>query len=267
MTDQELYEKARLYGQNALLWRQKFAGLLPEVNRRRLYEHHGFGSIFEFAYKLAGLSEQQVKNALNLEASFSDKPMLKALLENGQVSVNKLVRVHSVVTAENEEFWASQSQVLSKTALETLVRDERAASKPKLLPGRECSLQISDSVQTRLKELQSKGIDLDTLLTEFLDQREGKIAEEKEAISEDLSRARSRYVPVRIQRIIRKEHGSRCSIQTCHRPAEQLHHTQTFGLSHRHDPHYLAPLCKAHHQIAHTINLKVQEKRSPVALL
>ncbi len=265
MTDQELYEKARLYGQNALLWRQKFTGLLPEVNRRRLHERHGFGSIFEFAYKLAGLSEQQVKNALNLEASFSDKPMLKALLENGQVSVNKLVRVQSVVTAENEEFWANQAQVLSKTALETLVRDERVASKPKVLPGQD--LHLSEEVTARLQELQSKGIDLDTLLTEFLDQREGKIAEEKEAISEDLSRARSRHVPVRIQRIIRKVHGSKCSIQTCHRPAEQLHHTQTFGLSHRHDPHYLAPLCKAHHQIVHTINLKVQEKRSPVALL
>ena len=87
MTDQELYEKARLYGKNALFWRQKFTGLLPEVEKRRLYEKKGFGSIFEFAFKLAGLSEQQVRNALNLARSFSDKPILKALLENGEVSL------------------------------------------------------------------------------------------------------------------------------------------------------------------------------------
>ena len=154
MTDQELYEKARLYGQNALLWRQKFTGLLPEVNRRRLYERHGFGSIFEFAYKLAGLSEQHVKNALNLDESFSDKPILKALLEEGTVSIHKLARVQSVVTQENEEFWANQAQVLSKTAWETLVRDERSVSKPKVLPGQD--LHLSEDVKIRLFELQKK---------------------------------------------------------------------------------------------------------------
>ncbi len=259
MTDQELYEKAKLYGQNALLWRQKFTGLLPEVNRRRLHERHGFGSIFEFAYKLAGLSEQQVKNALNLEASFTNKPTLKALLENGQVSINKLVRVQSVATQENESFWANQAQVLSKKALETLVRDERIVSQPKVLPGQD--LQFSASVQSRLHELQAKGIDLDQLLTEFLDQREGKIAQEKEAIAENLPVATSRQVPARTRRVVRAENGTKCSIPTCQRSATEIHHTQTFALSRRHDPHYLAPLCKAHHQIAHAINLKVLEKR------
>ena len=57
MTDEELYEKAVMYGRNALLWRQRFMGLLPEVQRRGLYAKKGFGSVFEFAFKLAGLSE------------------------------------------------------------------------------------------------------------------------------------------------------------------------------------------------------------------
>lgn len=61
LTDQELYRKAKLYGKNALLWRRKFMGLLPEVERRRLYEKKGFGSVFEFSFKLAGLSEEQVR--------------------------------------------------------------------------------------------------------------------------------------------------------------------------------------------------------------
>ena len=125
MTDQELYEKARLYGRNALLWRQKFIGLLPEVQRRRLYEKKGFGSVFEFAFKLAGLSEQQVRTALNLGVRFSDKPTLKALLENGEVSVNKLVRIQSIATPQNEADLAQAVQLLPRKALETFVRDER----------------------------------------------------------------------------------------------------------------------------------------------
>lgn len=256
MTDEELYEKARLYGKNALLWRQRFMGLLPEVNRRRLYEQKGFGSIFEFAFKLAGLSEEQVRTALNLGNRFADKPVLKALLEQGEVSVNKLVRIQSVVTPENEAFWAEKVQVLPKKALETLVRDERGA-----LPGQTLPLQISEDVKERLEKLQEKGIDVSELLRELLDRHEQEITEEKAAISAELPEIQSRYVPARTKKLIQKEHGSKCSIQTCKRPAQHLHHTQAFALSHRHDPHYLAPLCKEHHIIAHAINVKVQEKR------
>lgn len=74
----------------------------------------GFGSVFEFAFKLAGLSEEQVRTALNLEKRFSDKPALKALLEKEGVSIHKLVRIQSVATAENEAFWAQQLQLLPK---------------------------------------------------------------------------------------------------------------------------------------------------------
>ena len=101
MTDEKLYELAKLYGRNALVWRQKFMGLLPEVERRKLYARKGCGSIFEFAYKLAGLSEQQVRTALNLEKRFESLPALKALLVEGEVSVSKLVRVASIATATN----------------------------------------------------------------------------------------------------------------------------------------------------------------------
>ena len=255
MTDQELYEKALLYGKNALLWRRKFMGLLPEVQRRRLYLAKGFGSVFEFSFKLAGLSEEQVRTALNLERRFSDKPALKALLEDGEVSIHKLVRIQSVATVENEAFWAEQVQILPKKALETLVRDEKS------LPGQSKPLQISEDVKWRLEKLQEKGIDVNALLTELLNRHEQGIAEEKEAIAANLPETQSRHVPVRTMKVLQKEHGTKCSIPTCKRPAEQLHHMQTYALSHRHDPRYLAPFCKEHHIIAHSINLKVREKR------
>jgi len=77
-------------------------GLLPEVSKRRLWEKKGFGSIFEFAAKLAGLSQEQVRLALNLERRFSGLPVLKGLLVEGEVSLNKLARVVSIATVENE---------------------------------------------------------------------------------------------------------------------------------------------------------------------
>lgn len=118
MSDHELLKLCQQYGERALLWRRKFIGLLPEVK--------GCGSIFEFTAKLAGLSEEQTRKALNLEKSFEDKPLLKNLLLNGEVGINKLARITAVVTSGNQEFWATQVKILSKAALETLVRDQKS---------------------------------------------------------------------------------------------------------------------------------------------
>ncbi|MBD3327683.1 hypothetical protein GF340_00075 [Candidatus Peregrinibacteria bacterium] len=38
MSNQQLYEKCRFYGQATLEARRKFIGLLPEVARRRLWQ-------------------------------------------------------------------------------------------------------------------------------------------------------------------------------------------------------------------------------------
>lgn len=276
ITDKELLQKAKFYGKNALKWRRKFMGLLPEIQRRRLFERKGFSSIFEFSYKLGGLSEEQVRRVLCLEKRFSGTPTLRNLLVSGEVSVNKLARVASIASPENESELAQAVRILPKSALETWVRDEKCSKKtatsanenglfePRLeiksVPGHD--LNLSAEVTERLSELQQKGIDLDKLLTEFLDHRDQEIAEEKVAIAEKLAETHSRHVPMRIQRLIQKEHGNKCSIRTCQKPAEQLHHTQIFSLSHLHDPHYLAPLCKAHHILAHAVNLRVQGQRT-----
>ncbi|MBU0667540.1 hypothetical protein KJ835_00300 [Patescibacteria group bacterium] len=71
----------------------------------------------------------------------------------------------------------------------------------------------------------------------------------------------SRYIPAAIRRQLRKEHGTMCSIRTCQKQATTIHHTQRFALSQNHDPKFLAPLCREHHAIAHTIDGKYLEKR------
>ena len=251
LTDAQLFALCQDYGANALSWRRKFMGLLPEVERRKLYAVHGFSSVFEFAARLAGISEEQVRTTLNLNRSFSDKPALKALLESGEVSVHKLVRIQSVATVENADFWAEQAKVLPKKALETLARDERQ------LPGQPVSLQLDESVKKRLIELQSKGLNVNTLLTEFLDKREEEIAEEKAELA-DVEND-SRYIPVAVRKVLKKEHGTKCSIPGCLKDSKEIHHARRFAISRSHDPHYLAPLCREHHQVAHLVDRGYRE--------
>ena len=73
MTDKELYKLCKKFGKRTLEARRKFAGLLPEVLKRHLYEKKGFSSIYEFAAKLAGMSHEQVNLVLRLERKFEDK--------------------------------------------------------------------------------------------------------------------------------------------------------------------------------------------------
>lgn len=267
LSDDQIYNLCKRYGAQARLWRQKFAGLLPEVYKRHLYKKKGFGSIFEFAAKLAGMSKDQVSRVLNLDEAFEDKPVLKAMLEKGEVSVNKLARIASVATSENEEFWAQQVKVLPKSALETLVRDEKFSSAEKHeepVPGHNFSdkdLQLLPEVKKKLLELQQKGIDINAFILESLEKREQEIVDEKNEIASKMTANRSRHIPVQIENILTKEYGTKCAIPNCEMQAEEIHHTERYSISKTHNPFFLAPLCKNHHVIAHSIDVKFTEAR------
>lgn len=271
MTDEKLYQLCKQYGRAARRWRQKFIGLLPEVNRRRLYEKKGCASIFEFAAKLAGLSQEQVRLALNLEKRFEDKPALKTLLTEGEVSLHKLERIAPIATLENEEELAEKVRVLSKNALETLARDERLVqnenglAKPlfdtKSTPGRTLNFELSHELIAELNELHAQGRDMNKLLINLLQERKEKIEEQKEELSEAATSTESRYIPAKILAFLKEEYGDKCSIKTCFRPAVETHHSQRFSLASIHDPKYLAPLCHEHHSIAHAVDRKVQAYR------
>jgi hypothetical protein len=303
LSDGQLYGLCLEYGRNAIRWRWRFAGLLPEVMRRRLYEKKGFRSIKEFAAKLAGMSEEQVNLVLNLERRFEDKPALHSLLTNGEASINKLAKIVSIATIENQEILADKVQLLPTRALETLVRDEKLASsnkvcasqpdleiemqnglqepkiKPKSLHVQTSLQQFSDIVKLNLDrdvlkellELQAKEIDINSLIRKMLNERKAEIAEKKEKIAEEVlqkseerkrqGKKPSRYIPMKVRNILIKEHGTKCSIPGCNRPAKEKHHTQRFALAGTNDPRYMAPLCEEHHIIAQTIDIKYIQVR------
>lgn len=297
LTNAELWSRIVHYGQEARTWRQKFLGLLPEVNRRELWKVHGFESVFVFAFKVGGVSEEQVRRVLNIEKTFADMPLLHGLLVDGTISSNKLARIASVATIDNQAMLANQVQLLSQTAVETLVRDikaeksalESVAGKAvdvrthtpiPLMSNLTMEFDLSPTLVARLNELKSKGIDVNSLLMGLLDQREEEISQAKQSMAAEMQmrsqdttaanrsqRKPTRAIPARIKTLLKQEYGTRCAITTCHKPSKTIHHTARYGLQQRvspydtHNPLFLAPLCKEHHQIAHAIDVKVQEKK------
>jgi len=250
---------------------------LPEVKRRRLYEKKGFSSVFEFAFKLCGLSAEQVRLALNLEKRFEDKPVLKRMLENGEASINKLTRIVSIATQENEEELAEKIKVLPTRALNTLVRDEKFSRKAcevgdtegfgkplfedKDLYVQTLNFEIADDIKEQFNELHSKGIDVNELLRKMLKRRREKIAQEKEQLSVEAKPTNLRRIPAATKKLLKEEYGEKCSISTCRKPTATIHHMQRFSLSRNHNPRFLAPLCEDHHIIAHSIDVKYHEAR------
>lgn len=283
-TDQQIYDQFCHFGQLTLTARNKCIGLLPDIHKRAIYRQKGFNSIYEFAAKIAGLSQAQVSRALNLEPRLLDKPALHQAFVSGEVSLNKLVKVVSISTVENQSEIANIIKKLSVRAVETLVRDEKLAQENKLLqltktPGPQpakqlatpsifesvhtTSLKLSTEVEAELFELQQKGIDLDALLKTFLQERREKIAKEKELLAkEQQQKATSRHIPIKIRRVISQEHGTKCAVPTCKKPSKNLHHTDRFALTYSHNPHFIAPLCPEHHQIAHVIDSKFTYEHS-----
>lgn len=293
LTDEKLFSLCRMYGAQALEARRKFLGLLPEVNRRRLYEKKGFSSIFIFAYQLAGASEEQVRRVLNLEKKFEDKPVLRQALTTGAISVNKLARIASVATPENESELTEMAKNLPQKALEVFAKEERMAigchsaengnalQKPlfddeSVRAHRSCAgapagdsvtrkVELSQEVQEKLWELKEKGIDVDVLLMELLANREVEIFRAKEQISAEIASNdavnTSRHIPVRVERVLSQEYGKKCSVPNCGHDAETLHHTQRFAVNRAHDPRFLAPLCREHHLLAHAADVRFWERR------
>lgn len=264
-SDEQVLRECVRYGEEARKWRNRFLGLLPEVHRRKLYEKHGCSSVFEFAYKVGGVSEAQVKDAIRFEERLQETPLLHGLLVRGEVSMHKIERVLSIAEPANDEFLANQVQILSQRAVDTLVRDIKHVDVNIPSPGdaSACArnIELDPELVNRLEELKQKGIHVSELLTQLLDRREQEIEQEKEVIAQQCKQANSRYIPSRTRRIVVQEYGTKCSIRTCHKLSQQIHHTQRFSLSKMHNPHYLAPLCKEHHEMAHARDVMVQELR------
>ncbi len=152
----------------------------------------GCSSVIEFAKMVGGVSEEQVRTVIRVKEAFAETPRLQELLTSGAVSVNKLARVISVVTPENEAFLVNQVQMLSQGSLEVLVRDikhdkvslrTQNAALLNIPETMQVSVTLNATVAERLQSLENKGIDINQLLAELLDQRERAIKQEKDEIA------------------------------------------------------------------------------------
>ncbi len=254
MTDKELFKLCQEYGAKARMWKNKFIALLPEVYKRRLYKKRGYGSIFEFAAKLGGVSKNVVEDVLRLDVQFEDKPKLKALIP--EIGVSKLKTIASVASIETENLWAKKIQTMSRAAIETEIRDQKNnVENSQIFPGENFetfTAKLSPRTIQRLKIIKVK-MGQGTTWEEVFCKLAGLATPEPKREYKQRP-SKSRAVPAKQKR----ELPEICEIPGCNKPAEEIHHKKPWAIFKKHDK--LKALCKAHHELEHQGDTVIDKK-------
>jgi hypothetical protein len=246
MTDKELFELCQRYGREARLARNKFVALLPEVYRRGLYRKKGFGSIYEFAAKLGGISKWMVDDVVRVDAKLKEMPKLRNLIS--KVGISKVRKVASVATKETENEWIQKVQNMTKSALELHVKESGPG--PRNLTEPEESIYVNEyqdhtmkldpkTIQ-KLKHLKANmkpGTRWNDVINFLLD-------------SKKLKKQRARNLKAEAKTI--------CEVEGCTKPATEIHHQTPWAKIRDHKN--LKSFCKPHHELAHQSDSTIDKK-------
>lgn len=249
MTDKQLWDLCQKYGGKARKRKRKFAALLPEVERRKLWEKHGFYSIYHFAAKIGGVGKSTVDEILRTFRKVEDKPLLKAEIEKQGWGK---VRAVASLPLEEEDL-VEMVQTLPKATLEEYaknVKQQDCQTPPGWDPEPDRTLRIDKFTEFRLKNYrqrlekqQKRAITLKETLNILLDQ----VEESPRQRPQRLSREGKRYVSAGDRRKVEEKYGGKCAM--CDDPYTEIHHPDRFAKTGSHKR--LVPLCHDCHQLAH----------------
>lgn len=283
LSDKDLYALCQDYGTNARVWRRRFAGLLPEVLRRDLHRRRGYGSIYEFAFKLAGMSSASVDKVLHLADKLADKPSLLEQLVSGSQGWSKIEKVAFIATPETDKEWAEKVEKMGTHALAAYVEVKRREdsftksqkgleftdvgeldNKFRLEQWGSMSFPVSPEVEKQLRLLkyqlekeQSKTLTFNEVIEALF---KGGIKQEAQVVitvcpecaARKAEEVKSRDIPVGVRRVLRATYHGLCAFPFCELPGTSLHHTKRYALNKKHDSRSIVPLCKGHERLVHS---------------
>lgn len=283
------------YGRNAKEWMRKCALLLPQIEKQQIWRKKRFHSIYDYAAKLAGMSHDQVNEALRVLHKAEIFPSLMKVIETK--GINAVKPVLSIITKETESLFAEKAMTMNKNTLEVFVRHVRennfqitglprkAAQSVNLQnlvidPSDSSSchsmqfnletsaefcasqkvtltIQLNPEIADELQKIKGQG-DYNEAITALLKLRREKLEQEKPEVVENASRS----MPAAIERYVLAKTNSTCAFPGCYKSYKILHHIDRFAMYRTHDPDKIFPLCEAHERLAH-LGLIENENQPP----
>ncbi len=240
MTNKELFELCKQYGREARRWKNKFVALLPEVYKRRLYRKKGYGSIFEFAAKLGGVSRNVVEDVIRIDEKLKDKPQLKSKI--AEVGLSKVKAVAYIATPKTDSEWANKVCTMTRAALETHIRDIK-----QFIPGDGKPVVPQESIF--VNDFETFAVKLDPNIVKKLKHLKANMKEGttwNEVFVQLLERKKLKKSRARN---LKAESKEVCEVPGCNKSATIIHHSERYAITKNHKN--LVSLCKAHHELAH----------------
>lgn len=125
LDDAEIDRQAREKGRDAKHAAHIFAGYLPVIDAKKIYERAGSMTIFRYAAFYGGLSKKVVREVLRLDRRVRYCPELRRMFHLGEVGWSKLRVVATLATPETDAVWARRLRECSKHILERYTSDIR----------------------------------------------------------------------------------------------------------------------------------------------
>lgn len=252
MTDEQYFQLFKKRGAILLKGRKEFIAMIPKIYKSKIYKEKGFGSIFECAAKIGGVSHAVVEEVIRVDEKLKDMPKLQKLMP--KVGLSKLRRVAAIAEKKTENEWVKKVQKLSKPALETHIRDIKNS-----MPGHRKLIEPEKPIYEKEFQDFTAKLESDVILKlKIIKQKMGNGSTWNDVFSKlvDLpvpklqknprpSNPQSRHIAAQK----RRELQGVCSVEGCNMPAAEIHHKKPWSIFRKHED--LEPLCKPHHELAH----------------
>ncbi|MFC1600034.1 HNH endonuclease signature motif containing protein [Patescibacteria group bacterium] len=254
MKNSELHGWCKSSGKQSLDGRKKFIAALPEVYRRHMYKEYGFGSIYEYAAKLCGVSHQMVDDVIRVDEKLKEMPKLRNLI--GEVGLSKVRRVASVAKKETENEWVEKVQKMSKPALELHIKESRPGpglpTTPLYDDFENFTIKLDPEIILKLKIIKQK-MGKGTTWNEVFSRLTG-LPTVRPQKNPRPSNPKKRHIPTQK----RRELEGKCSCPGCNKPVTEIHHKKPWAKFQSHDD--LEGLCKGHHELRHQSDSTIDKK-------
>ena len=140
---------------------------------------------------------------------------------------------------------------MSKNTLEVYVREFNCLSRTGTREDMKSNMstvtmELSPEILSKLEKLKGEG-SWNVLMKQILNEREEWLEKEKPM----KIKTKSKHVPVKIAKYVKKKTNNTCAFPGCCKKAVEDHHADRHSLSKMHDPEKIVPLCRAHHRLAH----------------
>ena len=266
-----LHKKFILLGRQRNRLTYKLCALLPQIYRQHIYEKKGYLTIYEYAGKLAGLSDTVVRKTLGLEKKLEGKPFLQKAIETQ--GVHKVAIVAQLATPETDADWADKVANMSKGNLQELSRELRGKD-AHCRAVQKITIELDDEAQYLFLKLKKKfggALGNKEALKKMLKMLEGtvdrttsprkrrKVQKIPGDFRDKKQKRVSRYVSTDRRRAVAARQYGRCAYLGCNKPIETYHHPEPFSKNQSHDG--IIGLCKTHHNFAHNGLIKNQSKK------